>query len=315
MSHAETSDRPFDAPPEVPVHHLRSHWRVAAWRRLALLADRTTRPPADPNDVRPTGAEGDLQLAATGFNRPSLSSWWTGRSEEQVHAGLDRAERALVPTSEAALEAYVPGLKARIRRRFRSGDNRRTEALKLLEGSPKRPWVLAALELLQAGSVDLRWNQRVQRNRTIVATILFGAALVALAVVFDSDVGGLTLAKPGSTVVPNPWVVALGGAIGGLISVLPMLRRAGRPARASAAWTAQMLFKVVTGALFALVAAWLIQTGVLKIVDPQEAGVLTAWAVVFGYSQDVITKRLDERLATTTPPPQPAANAAEADDD
>lgn len=302
-----TTQTPGRRAGDPPVDKLRpapkrtSTWRVAAWDRwLQLEADTSRSQPI------PARAVAQLDRAHQAFEDDSLTSWWTGSSEEEVQGALDLVEQELVPADAAARKVLAQALRARITRRFRAGDSRRTAALELLGRDPSADQLREALELLHAGSFDLRATQRARRNTTLVASTLFAAAGVVLAAAIQRDLAGLSLAKvipvPEGASVPNAWAVLLMGAIGGLLSVGLALFRVGRPTRAGAAFLVQVGLKASLGALVALIASLAVQRGVLPVVDPQDPWTLLVWALLFGYSQEVITKRLDERLASTQPP-------------
>lgn len=298
-----------------PVEHKRLYatWRVAAHRRLVGLLGRLDDLPAE--DSQRGGVTSDLTRAARAFEDTTWRTWRTGLAEDQVHAALDEAEVRLIPSDDAELQALVPGLRSRLTRRFQARDSRRVTALALLKGDPDRSAVAGAFDLLHAGSADLRATQLARRNRTGLVTLLVACATLGVATVLDHQVGAISLARPGvkGDVGADPWVVVLFGTVGGLLSVLPMLRRAGTVTRAGAAWGIQALLKITLGGLVGLLGAWLVQRGVLDLTEPQDASALSAWALVFGYSQDAVTRKLDERLAATKPPA--AADATEDGED
>lgn len=304
--------------PKVPASLRQAGWRSAAHDRYLELADDLTGgPKVDPAD-RDTAADRLCQAAAA-FEIKGLRYWWANTAETEVLAALDLAAGHLVPVDKARLAAYRDDLRLRIDRRFRGKDTRRATAMTLLGGpadpvttaeAPNRANVQQAAAILHSGSLEMRTTQRTRRNVTVIAGVLFVLAAVLLAFTLQFGWGGASLAKTATetgndpNVAPqaSPWIILLFGAIGGLLSVVPMLKRADRVTRAMGAWTIQALFKVASGALLALVAVTLVQTLVLPIIEAQEASALVGWALLFGYSQDLVTKALDERLASVKAP-------------
>lgn len=305
--------------PEVPARLRRAGWRSSAHDRYLELADDLTSSPDVDLDDQAAAADRLCQAAAA-FQTRALRAWWAGTGETEVLAALDLAAAHLVPVGPVPLAAYRDDLRLRIDRRFKSKDARRTTAEALLGGpadtgttaeAPNRANVQQAAAILHSGSLEMRTTQRTRRNVTVIAGVLFVLAAVLLAFTLQFGWGGASLAKTATKAggkadtapQASPWIILLFGAIGGLLSVVPMLKRADRVTRAMGAWTIQALFKVASGALLALVAVTLVQSVVgLPIVKPQEASALVGWALLFGYSQDLVTKALDERLASVKAP-------------
>lgn len=273
----------------------------------------------------------------------SVASWRSGWAEEVAHAYLDEHEVQKVPTDQG-LTALARGLRVRVKNLLRSGNSSRVAALELLDAEePSVAQVTAALRLLHDGWSGVRRAQRTQRNRNLALVVLFVVAAISLALLIDREVGELSLAPPPTTetdttdgaeappgpgdtttaspdeeasvraAVANPWALVGLGAVGALVSLLALARRTPTLARTSGAWVAQALLKLSSGALLGLLACWVLQTGLIEAIEPLEAGPLAVWAVLFGYSQDALTKRFDERLAAAQPPARTGDQPAETD--
>lgn len=142
------------------------------------------------------------------------------------------------------------------------------------------------------------------------------AVVAAYAEVLVPDAGGdASATTPGSAATseavstedeaptpPNAWVIVAVGLSGAAVSLVAMSTRAPGLTRVPGAWLAHSALKLTSGALFALVGSWLIQSGFLVESDARTTGRVIALALLFGYSQDAITKRLDQKLASTKAP-------------
>lgn len=290
----------------------RSSWRVEVERRL----------------VRTEGADEQLRLsvrACLGEDSPGpgdgsfivgaktgIGGWWTGRNEDVAHGLIDAFERSTVPDDPAARAVLARWLRVQVRTVLSPADPASIEALQLLAGTPSKRAVERAWMLVHEGWSRLRRSQRARRNRAIEVSLGFVVAGIAVAAMLDEGVGSMSLLRVGSkqaAPIANAYALVALGAVGGLLSLLPMVRRTPDITRSSGAWTAQAILKVTAGGLVGLLGCWVLQSGVLDATQPVRANQLAVWAVLFGFSQDAVTKRFDVRLgataATTTTPPTP----------
>jgi hypothetical protein len=86
---------------------------------------------------------------------------------------------------------------------------------------------------------------------------------------------------------------ALGGVVG-IIAVLSNLRLTQRP---SSLQIAQLVLKPLAGGAIALFAIVLLQAGLVQQVKAVASGTIAAYAVLFGFSQQLLTRALDRRAA------------------
>lgn len=298
---------PTPTPVQLPAPKFRrAGWRaVAATRWIRLDSQlREAEEAATPVEPACTEARRLIDAAAQAFTFRSLGSWVTGSVEEHIATSLDCAEELLFETAGSAEERVRHGrsLRDRINQRFSARDRRRAEALACLGDAAKTPsaeGLRGAAQILSRGTLDLRCTQRSRRNATLLAAAMVAAATVLL--VFGVDHWRfLSFARFGHR--PHTGAVATLGAMGGLLSVAALLLRSDRVTRASGGFLVQAAFKVSLGAFIAPIALLLTQRGVLGITTPQGARSLTVWALIIGYSQDIVTRKLDERLNASQPP-------------
>ena len=288
----------------------KASWRVEVERRLARVGE----------------VPGDARAEIQGYlDKRSIGSWWTGRSEDLAHAVIDRVEKADLSGLEAdERRVLAERLIVEAGLVYASKDARLVQVKAFLKDTPSRVAMEQAYDLIHDGWSRMRRAQRARRNRSIEASIGFVVAGLGLAWMLDNQVGHLTLAaheaastSGGGTEVDaataplaNAWALLALGAIGGLVSLLPMVRRTPDITRSSGAWTAQAALKVTSACLLGLLGCWLLQTGIIAATQPLPAEQIGIWAVLFGYSQDAVTKRFDELLA-----PAPAPTTATTDDE
>lgn len=152
--------------------------------------------------------------------------------------------------------------------------------------------------------MDRRFAEsRACRNRMIRLTLI---SLVALGVVMAAfatnaiplKVEGATATAPPPSALKVALLVPLFGAIGALITAIPPL------AKVKGTWNPfglelyQMLLKVTLGPVFAIVGVMLLQSGLIPSVQfPMPFSDLLVWALVFGATQQVVTRAIDSRVA------------------
>ncbi len=297
---ADEPEPAIDLVPD-PFTRRRGVWRVDVRRRSARIF----------------GVVGQVpRPVAVALESSGRDGWTNGTQEERCQDTLDICEDDSVPTEGSARSAYARTVEVRVKKLFRKDDTRRDSALALLKGEgddpPTRSAVQEALGHLHDGWSGLRRSQRTRRNRAIGLALMFAVLTVGGAWLLQGDVGGLTLSSSAQDQgdasaedeepAPNAWVIAGVGLSGAAVSLVAMSTRAPGLTRVPGAWLAQSALKLTSGALFALVGSWLIQTGFLVESGSPPTGRLIALALLFGYSQDAITKRLDQKLASTKAP-------------
>jgi hypothetical protein len=131
----------------------------------------------------------------------------------------------------------------------------------------------------------------------LVAVI--AAALVTTLGVFDNTLADLLDVYPNKAKLlwpGNVWSVELIGALAGFIVAITSLRKLKGHGPYSLR-VAQAALKVPVGALTAVVGMLLVQSGSFGIGPVTTKGDFVAWAFVFGASQELITRLVDQKAA------------------
>ncbi|HVV24982.1 MAG TPA: hypothetical protein VHF06_36460 [Pseudonocardiaceae bacterium] len=238
-----------------------------------------------------------------------LSVWWTGWRVERAWRSLHEAE-IYVTAADPDLVAHLPALRERVALGLPPDDQRRTALDGLDEHTPVgtvRAMVTDALRAAFDASDEAHAAARAFRNKLFVA----GAVLVVL----NTLLGILGFAEPGFIPMcvdkitgdgricasgadrPMPadlWLTQVMGAAGAVIATVVLLVRR-RPSLSPYILIGyQGLIKVLLGALLAVFGVLLLGAGVGDglIGLRGQAAVLVA-ALVFGYTQQVGTRLLD----------------------
>ena len=283
--------------------------RSASWRQLVIV--RAARDRAELKaagnmaDPRVTPIEELLAQAETAAGRRmSLRRWWTGSSQDLAWLSLHEAEAQLpVLLSGPELVAHARDVLAKAATTPLAGDDRVTCLAAALKTSPPSPDPAAVMHVTRVvhGAWDDRYAQsRGFRNRLIRLTLISLAALGLLMVAFATNAIPLTTGKhPHSSIVGIAALMSLFGAVGALISAVPQL------AKAPGTWNPftlplyQLLLKIVLGPVFAIVGLLLLKSGVFPNVGyPKTIESQMVWAVVFGSTQQAVTRVIDQRAAS-----------------
>jgi ABC-type Fe3+-siderophore transport system permease subunit len=268
-----------------------------------------------------------------------LRSWWHGNVIEAAFQNLHRAEAEIVLLyDDAEVDAAVPEAVARLCSGLTPGDSRVSAAVKLTDkdahaGRHRR---LLLRKTIQIGhEVKDQQFARIRKFRNIVllsAALIF-AFVVAFSVVvtvnpaavpfcFPADGGAGAAAQHCATHEGAPgsldiWIVGLLGLLGGSLAAAVAIRSIrGTPSPYNLA-IALALLKVPTGALTAIGALIALNGDFVPgftALDSQ--GQILAYALVFGYAQQLLTGLIDRRaleLVSSVPnknPDPPAARAA-----
>ena len=89
----------------------------------------------------------------------------------------------------------------------------------------------------------------------------------------------------------------LWGALGGLVGAVVALRRLRGSRRPPGLQIAQIVLKIPAGALLALFGVVLLQSGLLPLLTPAADGQLVAYAMLFGFVQETLTRAVDRHVA------------------
>jgi hypothetical protein len=94
---------------------------------------------------------------------------------------------------------------------------------------------------------------------------------------------------------PQVWHLAVIGAAGGLLATAAALRRMPATSEPYGLRRVQAALKTPTGALTAIIGTMLLQSDVIEALDPQPSPTILVYAVIFGYSQEAVTRFVDKR--------------------
>ena len=303
-------------------------WRAEVGARIAELEDRLVAAPVDPTSAERQAirdsVEEELDRAHTAAGSglaPSVPAWWTGSSITKAWEAVHNAELALlnIETDDAVLTA-VPRLLAWIENAMDAGvlrkaheDALNAEMAKKEGDHPDRTKIRGALMDVIAANCDRYMGVRIFRNNLILVTLALAACLVGLAIwhANNPQILSLCVEKEGKLSeclggeMPSAsdiWLVLGMGALGGLLGIAFRLSQGETASRFDPkAW--QRLLKPVTGAATALAAVLFLQAHLLIELSTERTKlVLLSYALVFGFSQQVLTKFVDKRAESLITP-------------
>ena len=186
----------------------------------------------------------------------------------------------------------------------------------------ERTTVVAAIEAAKKASLRNQFRLRSFRNVVMIATLLASTLALLLAVVgiFAPDTLPLCYSNPGSDATicpasgsPRPadlLLIEFSGVLGAAVSAVFSLRKVQGSADPYSISVALALLKVPTGALTAFLGLLMISAGFVPGLTALDSSAqILSWAVVFGYSQQLFTRFVDEQgqsvLADAQYRPQP----------
>jgi hypothetical protein len=271
------------------------------------------------------------------FMRSDPVDWWRGTSIEQAYRSLHAARVFLVElVEEEDVDALVPIVLARVQSCLPATDPQRIELEKLptADRRSKRAKLIRALERGYAASDEAHSHIRRFRNVLLCVAALIAACTflligevaahpTAVPLCFQPDITTAQAAMlppgqtPGSRRVvcpsgeqalgenplqprgPDVWIVAGLGLLGGGLASAVSVRKMASSAAPYDVPLALALLKVPTGALTAVAGILLLGGGFvpgLSELDTQRQ--ILAYALVFGYAQQLATRFLDDRATT-----------------
>jgi hypothetical protein len=275
-----------------------------------------------------------LNAARSACGRPKRGvavDWWRGTSVEGAYRNLHSAKISLVdmlPVPDVA--ALVPEVRTRLGAALDRNDPRRTEAEKAMQSSDADT-VRAALKQAMETSYDASDEEYV-RLRDFRNIILATAAILAIftgillwavasspqaiPLCFSPSVtsGTSTPGQTGGTqqtaqVCPSGeqqqptsgdiFIIAGLGAVGGAVGAIVAIRNLRGSSTPYGVPMALAVLKVPSGALTAMIGMLLLAGGFvpgLSNLDSQRQ--ILAYALVFGYAQQIITRLADNQAQT-----------------
>ncbi len=320
---------------------LRGAWRAEVLARVLELESRLAAVPAEVADTDAAGQPGleadkairaalimsvtdDRDAAVAAVNRKGPAAWWTGSAITEAWEAVHNAELTLLRIeSDDAVLATVPRLLAWIHRTMDTGDLRTGHEEALTAAMAQDPATAVDRTKIRGALVDVieannrRYaSVRTFRNNLIIITGLLVILLATLATwhAFNSDFISLCGKEEGGVLKEclggkesgphgtDVWLVLLTGALGGLLGIAFAFAEGEETATRYDPKIWQAFLKPVTGAATALVAVLLLQSKFL--LEPTEASQATflAYAVIFGFSQQLLTRFVDKRADSLISP-------------
>ena len=210
---------------------------------------------------------------------------------------------------DAEVTAELPDAIARVEAGLHRDDPRRRAAHDLhgLPAEDRKVGLLKAVEIGTAASDRQHTRVRSFRNVVLVTTALLLLVVVALVAVasaspstlplcFNPSGGRVCPAGGGSPGEQDAFVVALLGALGGVLAAAVNIRNLRGTSTPYDVPVALSLLKVPAGALTALAALFAIRGQFvpgLSALDTQDQ--ILAYALVFGYAQQLLTRLIDRQ--------------------
>ena len=239
-----------------------------------------------------------------------IGNWWRGTVIEAAYQNVHAAEAEIVRLyDDAEVTAELPDAIARVEAGLHRDDPRRRAAHDLhgLPAEDRKVGLLKAVEIGTAASDRQHTRVRSFRNVVLVTTALLLLVVVALVAVasaspstlplcFNPSGGRVCPAGGGSPGEQDAFVVALLGALGGVLAAAVNIRNLRGTSTPYDVPVALSLLKVPAGALTALAALFAIRGQFvpgLSALDTQDQ--ILAYALVFGYAQQLLTRLIDRQ--------------------
>jgi len=235
-----------------------------------------------------------------------LGSGWSGILVERVWANVHAAEVILVENHPqrtlAGIATYVADqVRAELPATSRQARLFRDDGL-ADDTTPRA--VAMALQSAHSASAGKHKRVRSFRNTIFIASGVVLLAVVGLVVMGwripealpmcteDGRQCLLGTTQPGATHV---LVVAAIGAAAGILSGIASIRRMRGTSTPYSIPTALWFFKAPCGALSAVLGLQLVRAGLGEELGATSVAALTAWAVIFGAAQELVTRLADQQ--------------------
>jgi hypothetical protein len=312
------------AQPSPTVHHLEA--KTSSGLITVEVSDLPARmPTAAPPEVRETRVEAvkaaikhASEAILVGTLPKRIANWWTGAAITAGWESVHGAEAELVDIeSEADVRASLPHLATWLQQVMPTGEPRKRYEGELTEymnaaKTLDRTIVRQVYKDVVRSNNESKANLRAFRNLLIVLTAALATVLVAIAVWHAIDPGFVSLCGTGGSGTSataclsgkqsrghDVLEVELLGALGGLLSLVVAFTASGTetpPSRYNVR-PAQAALKVVAGAATGLVGVLIVQSGIIVSPASQTSSevLFLVYAVVFGFSQQLLTKFVDKR--------------------
>jgi hypothetical protein len=150
-----------------------------------------------------------------------------------------------------------------------------------------RSQLVAILRAVDDSRLAAQSAARGYRNALAVASVVLSVVMVLFPLL--AGPAGRALAT-GDYAEVEVW-----GAVGGLVGAVGGLRQLRPGRRPMGLQIAQLVLKVPAGALLAVFGVVLLQSGIVPVLPPSADGRLAAYAVLFGFAQEALTRAVDRQ--------------------
>jgi hypothetical protein len=268
-----------------------------------------------------TAVEADLDRAETAIRSPTrfggFCAWWSGSAITAAWESVHVAELALLSVErDEDVAVIVPRLLSWIERTMDQGPQRKAHEAALASPEPTRRQVRAALADVIEANGNRYANLRGFRNNLILVMVALLATVAGIAgwhalnphflslcteAKADKLINCLGGEKSGPDGADVALVAAM-GALGGLLAIAFSFSESDVAPTRYDPKTWQSFLKPVTGAATALIAVLLLQSGLLLKPVEQTQSMFLAYAVLFGFSQQLLTRFVDKRAESLINP-------------
>jgi hypothetical protein len=305
-------------------------WRARVANRLDVVDEDLTRVPLESRgsgeylNVEWAGREARDLLAPSTGRGERLTLWLSGARIERAWAAVRRAEGTLLLIlPEPMVRSRIREIEALVEAQFASRDSQRKESLDELKNvRDSRELTMLMRETLRAiraqaqFHADLRMQEvRRFRNLLLASATALMLLLLTLAIVHALNphfvsVCASSSVPPVKDLCPDGTVhsrrtdlfqVEFVGAIAGLLAALVALARSSHTPSPYSIPSAQVMFKAAAGAATALVGVLLLQGGALVGLSKQPGSSVLAYAALFGFAQQILTRLVDEKAGALAP--------------
>jgi hypothetical protein len=232
-------------------------------------------------------------------------SWFSGADIETAWAALQASdERLILIEPVSVLRARLGGIDTALRNDLKADDPRLKEYTDRLaalrsaddqELDAAREEVRGYLHDSHVASTVAHGNVRATRNTLLEISFGTIALLIVVCVVHAVAPGFVDLRSPHGDAVEAWWVVVI-GSLGGVIGALATVWRLNGSVADSRLPNAQAFVRIPLGGAVGLIGVMLVQSGFVNPLKAQTPLALLVFAVLAGYTPDVLLRFLDRRL-------------------
>ena len=242
-----------------------------------------------------------------------VRSWWTGVDTESAWRAIHGAKQVLFDgMKDPDVRAQYPVLRSKVQQYLEAKDPERSAYEGWLKQGDdvKEPFDRARLRTVRTavdGTSDAHYD-KIHRFRNTLYLVFLGVIILDIVLIFDPPTDTwLPICAPAATAGEDPscplvWHIELVGLIGGVLAAAAALLKIPVSHEPYNLKRAQTLVKLPLSALTALVGVMLVQSDVLDVFEPQPTPTILMYAVIFGYSQELVTRLIDRKAESLVTP-------------